>query len=208
MNEDHRPVTSAVKALLEELREGAQDMRACARERVFDPPVIGGRLPTGDTPAEVLWSGQPSYRWWHSPLLAFDFFAFSVSALLLAVGSVFFLGTGGIFPGVLLTLMAALMCLGSVYELLHGYSDRRKRYYVLTACGVKDCGVSRMSGAQLWAITRLGLRRHRDGTGTISYWTRYGDENKLLRLEDAEVVYLMLREYVEAAAQRKESACE
>lgn len=208
MREDPRPVTNAVKALLQELREGAEDMRAYGLARGYDPPVIGGRLPAGDVPAEVLWIGSPSYRWWHSPLLAFDFLAFSMSALLMAPGSVFFFSKGSFFPGVLLALLAAMTGLGSVYELLQGYSDLRKRHYVLTRCSLKEHSITSMSGASLWAITRIGLRRHRDGTGTISYWTRHGDEYNLLRLEDAEVVYLMLWEYVEAARQNKESVCE
>ncbi len=208
MRANQRPVTNAVKALLEELREGAEDMRACGQAGRFDPAVIGGRLPTGDIPSEVLWIGRSSYRWWHSPLLAFDFFAFSMSALLMAAGSVFLLGTGRFVEGVLLALMAAMTGIGSVYELLRGYSDRRKRHYVLTESSLKEQGLTSMSGVYLRAITHLGLRRHRDGTGTISYSTRSGNENDLLRLEDAEVVYLMLWEYVEAARQRKESACE
>lgn len=205
MQENHRPVTNAVESFFGRLRSWAQSLRE--GEQGLD--LLAGSAtedPMSSAPAEVLWSGRPRYRWWHSPLLRFDFLFSAVGAVAMAAASTFVFITGGFVLGAVLSVMAVGFGLGSVDELKRGYSDRRKRYYVLTEVSLKDRGVTSMLGAQLWAITRFELRRHRDGAGTISYWTRHGEAGRLLRLEDAEVVYLMLWEYIDAAHERREPA--
>lgn len=200
---NERPITRAVESAFDRLRSWAESLREGEQRPALDAELVTGDIVTG-VPAKVLWSGTSSYRWWHSPLLSFEFLFSVLASLMLAAGGGFMILTGGLIPGMLLATLGTLFGLGSADELRRSYSDRRKRYYVLTEVRLKDCGVTSSASTQLRAIARYELRRHRDGTGTISYQTTTGYENKLLRLVDADVVYLLLREYVADATERRE----
>lgn len=56
----------------------------------------------------------------------------------------------------------------------------------------------------LRAITHLQIESHSDETGTIHYETTSGHKQKLIRLADAEVVYLLLREHVSKAVRSQQ----